>query len=323
MKKVLITGANGFLGSNLCKKLISRGFDVSVLVRKNSDLSDLEGLNLKYHYGDILDTNSLNQALQNQDYVLHLAGLISYKRWERDKLYQVNVVGTKNVLESCIQNRIQKLLFLSSVVTIGASFNPEILNESSPYKVKNLDFGYFETKKEAEELVLAAARKNQIFAYAINPSTIYGPADAKKGSRNNQIKVAQGKMSFYTRGGVNVISVDDVTEGLILSLDRAQSGERYVFCNENLTIKELFKVIAKEAGQAAPSTEVPSLILRGFSRICDLFKFGMSRDRAYTATMYHWFSGEKAKNELGFIPKTSSEDAIKQSVQWMKDHKYL
>lgn len=323
MKKILITGANGFLGSNLCKKLIGQGFDVSVLVRKNSDLSDLEGLNLKYHYGDILDLNSLNQALKDQDYVMHLAGLISYKRWERDKLYKVNVIGTKNVLESCMQNKVQKLLFLSSVVTIGASFHPEILNESSPYKVRDLDFGYFETKKEAEDMVLAAAKNNQIFAYAINPSTIYGPADAKKGSRNNQIKVAKGKMAFYTRGGVNVISVDDVTEGLILSLDRAKSGERYIFCNENLTIKELFKVIASEAGKPAPSLEVPSFILRLFSRFCDLFKFGLSRDRAYTATMYHWFSGEKAKRELGFAPHVSSENAIKQSVQWMKDHNYL
>lgn len=323
MKKVIVTGANGFLGSNLCKKLIAQEFDVTVLVRKNSDVSELAGLNLHYVYGDVTDLQSLVQAFQNKDYVFHLAGLISYKKYDRDKMYAINVVGTENVIQACQENKIEKLLYLSSVVAIGSSFTPEVLNENSLYNIKNLDLGYFETKREAEIKVLQAAQAGKIHAVCVNPSTIYGFADAKKGSRKNQIKVAQGKLPFYTAGGVNVISVDDVVEGILLALDKGKNGERYILSHENITIKKLFQMIAQSGGVKPPGFYLPTFVMHILGWFGDLFKTGISRENAYTASMYHWFDSSKAQKELGFIPKKSAQQAIDDSVLWMKQNGYL
>lgn len=321
MTKAIVTGANGFLGANLCRKLLLENYEVTVLVRKNSDLSDLEGLNLKKCYGDITDLKSLNEAFKNQDVVFHLAGLISYKKYDREKMNQVNIEGTKNVISACKNTHIKKLLFLSSVVTVGASFNPEVLNEKSVYKIKDLNLGYFETKRLAEKEVIAASK--DLFTVIVNPSAIYGFADAKKGSRKNQVKVAQGKLPFYTSGGLNVISVDDVIDGLLLALKNGKSGERYILSNENITIKKLFELIAKKASVPAPYFKMPTFILHTLGFWGDLLKKGLSQENAYTATMFHWFDSSKAKTELGFQPQKTAEQAIEDSVNWMKQNGYL
>ena len=323
MKKVIVTGANGFLGSNLCKKLIEKNYEVSVFVRENSDISELINLKIKYFYGDITDLKSLLLAFENQDYVFHLAGLISYKKYDRKKMQLINVTGTENVLKACIKNNIEKLLYLSSVVTIGSSFDAKVLNEQSEYKIKNLNLGYFETKRSAEEIIIKAAKENKIFAVCANPSTIYGFADAKKESRKNQIKVAQGNFKFYTAGGVNVISVDDATDGIILALEKGKNAERYILSNENLSIKKLFRIIADSAGVKHPNIYLPTFLLHTIGFFGDLLKSGLSRENAYTASMFHWFDNTKAKTELGFQPKKSAEQAINDSVLWMKKNNYL
>jgi dihydroflavonol-4-reductase len=323
MKKVIVTGANGFLGSNLCKKLIDQKYDVSVIVRKSSDVSELKDLKISYFYGDVTDLDSLKFAFANHDYVLHLAGLISYKKYDRAQMEQINVIGTENVISACIQNKISKLLHLSSVVTIGSTFHPEVLNEASEYKIKNLDLGYFETKRDAELMVMAASKAQQLFTVCVNPSTIYGFADAKKGSRKNQIKVAQGKLPFYTAGGVNVVSVDDVTDGIMLALEKGANGERYVLSNENITIKKLFQMIAQSSGAKPPKFYLPTFLLHIAGWIGDRLKSGLSSENAYTASMYHWFDNSKAKNALGFQPKKTAQQAIDDSVLWMRRNGYL
>ena len=323
MKKVIVTGANGFLGSNLCKKLVSHDFKVSAFIQRNSDISELKELNLKYFYGDVTDFNSLKEAFKDQDYVFHLAGLISYKKYDREKMRLINVVGTENVIAACITTGIKKLLHLSSVATIGSTFMPQIQNEQSEYKIQDLDLGYFETKREAEKKVMAASHSKKLFTICVNPTTIYGFADAKKGSRKNQIKVAQGKLPFYTAGGVNVVSVDDVTDGIILALEKGTNGERYILANENVTIKELFKMLANSAGQSAPDYYLPTFLLHIAGWIGDRLKKGLSSENAYTASMYHWFDHSKAQRELGFHPQKSAQDAIDDSVSWMKKNGYL
>ena len=323
MKKVLVTGANGFLGSNLCKKLLSHNYVVSAFIQQNGDISELNELDLKYFYGDVTDVNSLKDAFKDQDYVLHLAGLISYKKYDREKMHLVNVVGTENVIEACITTGVKKLLHLSSVAAIGSTFMPEIQNEKSEYKIKNLDLGYFETKREAEKKVMAASEAKKLFTVCVNPTTIYGFADAKKGSRKNQIKVAQGKLPFYTAGGVNVVSVDDVTDGIILALEKGVNGERYILAHENVTIKELFKMIAQSAGQSAPDYYLPTFLLHVAGWIGDRLKKGLSSENAYTASMYHWFDHAKAQRDLGFRPQKSAREAIDDSVSWMKKNGYL
>lgn len=328
MEKVLVTGANGFLGSWVTKTLSEQGYDVHALVRQNSDLSEIKNINCKLVYGDVTDIESLRTHFQGMNAIFHLAGVIAYKASQRAAMEKVNVEGTRNVVNVCAELNIPRLVYLSSVVAIGAGLDAQAnLNENSPYNIKHLNLGYFETKHEAEKIVLNAVYDRKIDAVILNPSTIYGFGDAKKGSRKMQLKVAQGKLKFYTGGGVNVVAVEDVVAGILSAWKKGINGEKYILSGENITIKELFTMIAQEANQSPPSIKIPDFVLHIVGFIGDLLeKMGLkgplSSENAHTATMYHWFDSSKAQHSLDFHPRPARE-AIKNSVQWMKDQGLL
>jgi dihydroflavonol-4-reductase len=325
--KVLVTGSNGFLGAWLTRRLMAEGHEVSALVRKTSDLSELENARPNFVYGDVTDKPSLLSAFREQEVVFHAAGVIGYRESDLPLMQKVNITGTQNVVDACAEAGVPQLLHVSSVVTVGASAGPVPLNESSHYNVGHLKMGYFETKRRAEEIVLEAVASKKIKAICVNPSTIYGSGDARKGSRKNQIKVARGKFLFYTAGGVNVVAVEDVVDGILSALQKGKNGERYILASENMTIKSLFQKIAACAGVKPPPFYMPTSVLKTIGYAGDLLEpygvnLGLGRVNALTATMFHWFDHGKAQADLGFKPR-SADIAIENSVQWMKDNGYL
>lgn len=328
MSKVLVTGANGFLGAWLTQRLVEEGHEVFCLVRPTSDLTEIKHLKIQYKHGDVTNAESVGQACQGMDSVFHLAGLVAYKKSDRPQMDLVNVQGTQNVVDACVKSKVRRLVHLSSVVAVGAGFHPQqILNENSPYNIGHLNLGYFETKHQAEQIVKNAVQQNQLDSVMLNPSTIYGPADAKKGSRKSQVKVAQGKLKFYTSGGVSVVAVEDVVQGIISAWKKGRSGERYILSGENLLIKDLFKMIAELAGRPAPPFLMPGFALHTIGTLGDWastvgLPAPLSRENAWTATLYHWFDHQKAKNELGFNPQ-SAKIALSQSVEWMRQNGLL
>jgi dihydroflavonol-4-reductase len=331
MSRVLVTGANGFLGSWLCQRLLSDGHEVFAVVRKGSDLSEIQHISdskFKLIHGEITNLESLEKAYSetnNVNATFHLAGLVSYKATDRDKMHLVNVTGTENVI-SCVKKlSSHKLIHVSSVVSIGAGFSAQqILDENSEYNLTEKNFGYFETKKLAEEKVKAACLKSEIDAVIVNPSTIYGAGDAKKGSRKTQVKVAQGKFPFYPPGGVNVVSVEDVCQGIISAWNKGRNGERYILASENLLIKDVFEIIANVAKVKAPQFGLPKSALLTLGWLGDLMAqlglaSSLSLENAEVACLYHWFSHAKATKELDFKPQPSHL-AIEKSVLWMKQN---
>jgi dihydroflavonol-4-reductase len=321
--KVLITGANGFLGSWLTRRLVNDGHQVSILIRTRSDLSEIADLKIEKLAGDVTDLASLLKATQDIDTVFHLAGVVAYKAAQRPLMEQVNVQGTAHVVTACLQNKVRRLVYLSSVVAVGLSFDGQPLNEESPYTISKLNLGYFETKHKAEQIVFKAVQTSGLDAVAVNPSTIYGRGDAKKGSRSMQIKVAQGRLPFYTSGGVSIVAVEDVIDGILAAWSKGQRGQRYILAGENILIKDLFALIANEAGVKPPSLYLPNGIVKSLGALGDkLEKFGLkgplSSENAWTATTFHWFDSAKAKRELGFDARPARE-AIQQSVSWMKE----
>jgi dihydroflavonol-4-reductase len=328
VSKVLVTGANGFLGSWLTRRLVEDGHETYALVRKSSDLSELKGIHCQLKFGDVTDLHSLLEAFAGMDTVFHLAGLIAYKKADRAQMERVNVEGTANVLEACRATAVRRLVHLSSVVAIGAGFTPlEVLNEESPYNIADLDLGYFETKHNAELLVKEAVHQNRIDAVILNPSTVYGPGDARKGSRKTQLKVAQGKFNYYPAGGVNVVAVQDVVDGIISAWLKGRKGERYILAGDNLLIKDLFAMIASAAGVPPPDKEIPTKVFHFLGALGDFLNLigistTLSRENAWSATLYHWFESAKAQRELDFKPRPA-HIAITESVQWMKDNGLL
>ncbi|MCM2281567.1 MAG: NAD-dependent epimerase/dehydratase family protein [Bdellovibrionaceae bacterium] len=326
--KVLVTGATGFLGGWLVRRLVQDRHEVRIIRRRNSDLSELEGLALEMRDGDVTNVQSLVEACADVDTVFHLAGLIAYRRADREAMDRINIEGTRNVINACEKMRVRKLVHLSSVSAIGASFDGKTpLNEDSPYNLHHLDLGYFETKHAAENLVREAAQQGRVDAVMINPSTIYGAGDAKKGSRTIQLKVAQGRFPFYTSGGVNVVAVEDVVDAILTAWFKARTGERYIISGENLLIRDLFSIIAEEAGVAPPNIRIPNVVLHTVGHFGDfLEKLGrkgpISSENAWTSTLFHWFDNSKAKHELGLNPRPARE-AIAKSVHWIKEQGWL
>jgi dihydroflavonol-4-reductase len=326
--KVLVTGATGFIGHHLVKRLASEGHTVSVLSRKPLKDSDFPGLKIKVCPGDITDSLSLLSATEDQDMVYHLAGKIAYKASERAEMEKVNVQGTQKIVDACITNEVPSFVYMSSVVAIGASFTPTVLDENSPYNISNLNLGYFETKHKAEEIVKTAYHHNGLKVFILNPSTVYGAGDATKGSRSVQIKVAKGKFPYYPPGGTSVVHIDDVLYCLMEVPRKGRPGERYIVSGENLLLKDIFKIIANAAGVPAPSIPLYKPVIKVLGFIGDNIleplgiKGPMSGETAHTSTMYHWFSSAKAQKELGLKP-TSAVLAIQESVKWMKQNGYL
>ena len=327
--KILITGATGFIGSWMCKKLYKEGHQIKVLCRSSSDLSELDSIEYEKVIGDITDLDSLISATKDVDSVFHLAGLVGYSKKARPLMEKVNVLGTQNVVNACTINNIEKMLYFSSVVAIGSSFDKKtVLNEESEYKIGRLNLGYFETKKKAEELVVQAYNENKLQPIIVNPTTVYGPGDSKKGSRKTQLKVAKGKFPFYSSGGVNVVSIHEVIEASYKAfMGAANPGERHILAGENITIKPLFDLIAKHAEVKPPHIYLPNPILHAIGKAGDALeaigKSGpLNSENAWTATMYHWFDSTKAQKKLG-LNVVSADECIKQSVDWMIDNNYL
>lgn len=310
----LVTGATGFVGSWLTRRLYQEGHAVRVLCRDEKGLDEDLREKCEIVIGDITSLKNLTQATKGVERVYHLAGLVAYSEDQRQAMEEVNVGGTKNVLSACHENSVPELVYMSSVVAIGADKKPKVLNEMSPFEISDLDLGYFETKRVAEELVMKAHQAGTIKAFILNPSTIYGPGDFKKGSRKIQLKVARGKFPFYTNGGVSIVSIHDVVEACMKVTEKGSPGERYILSGDNISIRQLFEKIASETNVKPPQTLLPTFIVRFLGKIGVL-----SRESSYTSTMYHWFDNTKAKEELG-IQFKSADEAIRESVKWLKEH---
>lgn len=325
--RILVTGGTGFVGSWLVKRLVQEGHHVRVLHRRSSSLDELTGADFESAFGDVTDLESVVSACKGVDSVFHLAGVVGYSKEMRRQMEKVNVQGTENVVQACRQTAVRRLLHMSSVAAIGASYKPNMLSENSPYLIGALNLGYFETKREAEEKVRLAVRKKELDAVIVNPSTIYGPGDAKKGSRKVQIKVAQGRFPFYPSGGQSIVSIHDVVDGMVKAWQKGRTGERYILSGENLLIRDVFRKIASRAGVKPPMIYLPKSAALMLGRMGDRLeswgkKTPINLENAWVSALFHWFDSSKAKVELGFEPR-SADDALNESVDWMKENGLL
>ena len=319
-QKVLVTGATGFLGLHLVEGLCKGPYKVSVLCRRR--IPEFQNLPLTIYDGDITNAQAVSKAVEGQDFVFHLAGVISSSRRDSLLMQEVNVGGTKNIIHSCISHHIKRLIYMSSVVAVGASYCPEVLNENSQYEEFCNSMGYFKTKKEAENLVLKAVSTKELKAVILNPSTIWGERDFRKSSRKIQKRVVEGRFPFYTKGGVSIVDVQAVVCAAISCLTKGREGERYILSGDNMTIQELFNILASEGGVKPPRFYLPSGVVKTFGFFGDILSFFgasffLTSEKVLMGSLYHWFDSTKAQKELGFQTK-STQETLSQSVKWLK-----
>lgn len=316
---ILVTGASGCIGSNLCARLTELGHDVRALVRPASNLLALRGVPVRCVSGDVTDPPSLRAAMEGCDTVFHAAAIVSFRRSLMEEQHRVNVLGTRAVVQACLESGVQTLVHTSSVAALGWAPDGELTREEEPYSLP-AERGYRASKHLSELEVLAGAAQG-LRAVIVNPSVVLGERDVN--FRGGQIvrDVRRGLTLFAIKGGMNVVWVGDVVEGHIAAAERGRTGERYILSGENLTHREVFERTARVVGGLRPVALIPVPLLRFAAGVMEDAAgiLGttpvLSRDIVAAAGRHQWYSCAKAEKELGYRPH-GFEHAVRAAFDW-------
>lgn len=321
--KVLVTGGTGFLGSFVVRALAERGDSVRVLHRPSSDLGALAGTPFEPAPGDVTDPGSVLAACRGVEAVFHCAGVVGHSPAELPLMESVNVEGTRHVVAAVLAEGVRRLVHVSSVVAVGARRTPGLLDESSRFDPEVVRSSYALTKRRAEELVLEAVATRKLDAVSINPSVIFGPGDAVKGSRRTYLLVAAGRFPILPPGGASFVDVADVVAAALAALERGRAGERYIVGSENLLLADLFRLIASAGGSAPPRLALPRWAFLAAVRAIETAMWlrlapRLPTDSYHAAALFHWYDGSKARRELG-VAFRPVRPAIEASVRWARE----
>lgn len=318
--KVLVTGATGFLGYHLCSALVARGDEVTALRRKDSSTRLLEGLNLHFVTGDVTDRPSLDGAVAGQEVVIHAAGHLAYWGRLRGIQNQVNIEGTRNIIEASRRAGVRRLLYVSSVAAIGIPDRGQPpADETFPFNLQNSPLNYPTSKKRAEELVIEASR-DRMDTVIVNPGALLGAWGSRYRGSEWVEKIKNRPVAFYYTGGRNLVHVVDVVNGILSALEKGKSGERYILGGENLTHQETARVVAARLKRKVVLLPVPPA-LTGVLALFDPFFSALgrrppvTREIHFTSSRFQYYSSAKAIRELGYRYRPFSE-IIEEILHW-------
>src|SRR2546427_561283 len=255
--KALVTGSTGFVGAAVTRCLLERGVDVRVLVRRDSDLRNLEGLKVEQAYGDLRDVASLRLALAGCRQLYHVAA--HYALWAPDPqiFYDINVTGTHNLMEAARDSGVERIVYTSTIGAIGLPPGGGAGSEETPVSLKQMVGHYKRSKFLAEQEVRKLARA-ELPVVIVNPSAPVGARDIKP-TPTGQVIVdfMKGRMPAYIETGMNLVDVDDVAVGHRLAMEKGRIGERYILGNRNLMLREVFAILSRLTGVPAPTIKLP------------------------------------------------------------------
>src|SRR5438105_15035239 len=266
-----VTGATGFVGSHVARALAEQGAELRLLVRATSDPRNIQDLRAERVIGDLRDPDSLDPAMAGCDVVFHVAA--DYRLWVRDpeQMYRSNVNGTRAVLEAARKNRVRRVVYTSSVATMGFTSNGRPADESSPVSLDHMIGHYKRSKFMAEQLALEAG-KSGANVVVVNPTTPVGEQDIKPTPTGRIIlDFLKGNFPAYVDTGLNLADVTEVANGHILAMERAIPGERYILGGEDLTLKQLLDKLATITGLKSPTVKVPHAVAMGFAVFDEFF----------------------------------------------------
>jgi len=323
-----VTGATGFVGSHVARALAAQGADLRLLVRSGSDLRNIQELQAERVMGDLRDAVSLKKAVAGCDVVFHVAA--DYRLWVRDpdEMYRSNVEGTKAILEAARESKVRRVVYTSSVATMGFQSNGHLANEESPVSLANMIGPYKRSKYMAEELAIEAG-KSGMDVVVVNPTTPVGERDIKP-TPTGRIVVDFLKRKFpaYVDTGLNLVDVAECAQGHIAALEKGRSGERYILGGENLTLKQILDRLADITGLPSPKIKVPYVVALA-TGVVDQVVTGYIRNREPRATIdavrmgrkKMFVSSGKAEHDLGW--KTVPVDAaLRRAVEWFRANGY-
>jgi dihydroflavonol-4-reductase len=323
--QVFVTGGTGFIGANLVRLLLQEGYAVKALVRPNSKLDNLQGLDVELVKGSLSD-RTLHQAMAGCQGLFHVAA--HYSLWKKDRaiLHQYNVLGTQNVLTAAREAGIQRTVYTSSVAAIGVK-QGEIADETYQSPVENLIGAYKQSKYWAEQEAVKAAQSGQDIVI-VNPSTPIGARDIKPTPTGDIVlRFLRRQMPVYLHTGLNFIHVQDVAWGHLLAYQKGRIGDRYILGHQNMTLKHLLDHLEQLTGLPAPQRSIPAWIPLSAAWIDEVLfaKLGKTPsvpiDGVRMAGQLMYYDAAKAVQELG-LPQTPIVTALKDAVEWFVANHY-
>jgi dihydroflavonol-4-reductase len=326
--RALVTGATGFVGAAVARALLREGWQVRALVRAGADRRNLQGLEIETVPGDLIESASLARAAAGCTGVFHVAA--DYRLGVRDprELYRTNVEGTRNVLAAALAAGVQRVVYTSSVATIGIPADGTPGSETTPVALSDM-IGHYKRSKFLAEQVAREAAQGGASVVIVNPSTPVGPGDVKPTPTGRLVRdAASGRMPAYVDTGLNIVHVDDVAAGHLLAFGHGRDGESYILGGENLTLRAILADIAHLVGRRPPRIRLPALALlpvavvaEGVARLTGI-STRITLESVRLARKHMYFSSDKAVRELGYRWRPAGE-AFADAVRWLREEHLL
>jgi dihydroflavonol-4-reductase len=328
-RRVLVTGATGFVGSALVRAFLAAGYEVRALVRATSPLDNLTGLEIERIEGDVCDPAAVARAVSGVSHVAHAAA--DYRLWARDPsaIVRTNVEGTRTVMQAALSAGVERIVYTSSVATLAPGANGRTADETFPLSEGAALGAYKRSKVIAERLVEAMTAQEALPAVIVNPSTPIGPRDIRPTPTGRVIVVAaSGRMPGFVDTGLNLVHVDDVASGHVAALERGKLGERYILGGENVPLVDLLRDIARLAGRRPPRLKLPRGPLYPLAAAAQWLATVTGREPLLTldglrmSRQHMFFSSAKAERELGFHARPYVE-GLGEALDWFRAAGYL
>lgn len=329
---VLVTGASGHLGNVLVKRLSDRGEKVRGLVRKMPEKEVYKGYEVELYEGDVCKYESLEFAFTVPEgmelIVVHTAGIVSTTSEDRERVRQVNVGGTQNVVNRCIEHGAKRMVYISSVHAIEERGKAGEIGEVESFNPRKVKGVYAKTKAEASQLILDSCGKGPEFVL-VHPSGIIGPGDYRCGHTTQLVlDYLRGRLWAIVEGGYDFVDVRDVADGVISAIDNGRAGESYILSGHYIGVGEFISLLSKFSGRPDIVRRIPMAIAKLTAPISELYyklrkqKPLYSSYSLYTLTSNSNFSNKKARTELGFEPR-DIEETLRDTIDWICEGKYF
>ena len=328
-EKILITGASGFVGSAVARRLVEAGYSVRALVRGKSPRAHLAGLDLDFFEGDLRDPKSVERAMAGVRYVFHVAA--DYRLWARDpgEIFASNVEGTRNVMEGAMRAGVERIIYTSSVATIALRSDGTAADEATPLRADQGIGAYKRSKIAAERLVESMVAERGLAAVIVNPSTPIGPRDVRPTPTGRIIvEAVKGRIPAFIDTGLNLVHVDDVASGHLAALHQGKVGERYILGGQNVLFSQMLMDIAGLVGGRAARVRLPWRTLIPIAYVAELVANVTGREPFATVAGVHmakyrmFFESTKAERQLSYRSRPYIE-GLEDAVRWFRDAGYL
>jgi dihydroflavonol-4-reductase len=323
----LVTGATGFVGSAVVRALVRRGEPVRAMVRRSSSLSLLDGLPVEIVTGDLDEPSTCRAALEGCDALFHVAA--DYRLWvpQPDAMYRTNVEGTRHLLLAAAAAGVARILYTSSVATLGLRPDHLPADETTPVTLAAMIGHYKRSKFLAEQAVRNMAAETGLPVVIVNPAAPVGPGDARPTPTGRVVlEAARGRIPAYVDTGLNLVHVDDVAEGQLLAFERGRVGERYILGGENLPLSQMLALIADIMGRRPPRLRLPTsavlpvaFVAEAIARVAGGREPLITADGVRMARKPMYFTSAKAERELGYRSRPAVE-GLRDAIAWYRSH---